>query len=276
MAATDLRSRARAALAARLRELTSPEALHPGGGHALRFADALVPTLTPNDAAWAHEQLATRAKGELRPTRAGAVPAHAAWSSTALVCSAFAPWRTQPGELVLPGLGPFTALRMEERLPIPHGGGNPNLDVALPTPTGLVGVESKLTEHLSPARPRPWKPAYHRPAMRAALDPAWTALFDDLLAERWSPRHLDAGQLVRHALSLRGAGELVLIFWEPTDPETHPEVLAHRSEIARTLDRVGDARPRLHAFAWSEVLDAWGPTAHVAALRDRYAVVVGP
>lgn len=274
----DLRSRARAALAARLRELLPGDGLHPAGTHARRFADALVPTLSPADVTWAHGELAARAKGELRPAGAGAVPAHAAWSSTALVCSALAPWRERPGELRLAGHGPFDAVRLEERLAIPHGGGAPNLDVALGAGPELLGVESKLTEHLAPARPRPWKPAYRRPAMAAELGPGWAALFDQLLTGAWAPRHLDAGQLVRHALSLRGRHGLALVFWEPANAEEHPEVLAHRAEVARALEVVGDTQPRLHAVPWAEVLEGWEPVlpAHVAALRERYAVDVAP
>lgn len=278
----DLRTRARAALSARLRELLPSDALHADGAHALRLADALVPTLSPDDVAWAHAELAARARGELRPTRAGAVPAHAAWSSTALVASAFAPWRSRPEDLVLAGLGPFAGVRLEERLAIPHGGGNPNLDVALPREAGgsqgeLVGIESKLTEHLAAARPRPWKPAYRRPAMLAELDVGWARLFADLLDGRWAPRHLDAGQLVRHALSLRGHHDLVLVFWEPVDGDELAEIRAHRAEVREVLERVGDARPRLHAVSWAEVLDAWAPVVpeHVAALRARYEVAVG-
>jgi hypothetical protein len=201
--ADQLQRRARAALARRLAELAGADALHPGGEHALRFADALVPTLTPADVAWAHAQLAARAKGELRPARSGAVQAHAAWSSTALVCSAFAHWRARPSALRVAGMGGFDALRLEERLVIPHGGGTPNLDVALAGGGRFVGIESKLTEHLAPVRARPWPPAYRRPAMLAALDDAWAGVFADLLEGRWAPRFLDAGQLVRHALSLR-------------------------------------------------------------------------
>ncbi len=274
----DLRVRARAALAARLRELLPAGALHPGGAHALRLADALVPTLGAADVAWVAAALAARAKGELRPARDGAVPVHAAWSSAGLVAGAFAPWRTRPGALPLAvaGLGPFAAVRLEERLAIPHGGGSPNLDVALDAPGGLVGIESKLTEHLAPGRPRPWRAAYHRPAMAAALTGGWAAVFADLSAGRWAPRHLDAGQLVRHALSLRGAGALVLVWWEPVNGDDHAEVRAHRREVAELRERIGDAPPRLHAVTWSELLEAWGPVVpgHVAALRDRYAVPV--
>ncbi len=272
----DLASRAREALAARLRELLPAEALHPDGRHTRRLVDALVPTLTPGDVAWVHAQLVARAKGELRPTRAGTVGVQAAWSSTALVCSAFAPWRPAPGRLTVGGLGPFDEVRLEERLAIPHGGGSPNLDVALAAGDCLVGVESKLTEHLAPAPPRPWRPGYRRPAMATELETGWGALFADLLAGRWRPRHLDAAQLVRHALSLRRRHDLVLLFWEPANGDELPEVAAHRAEVDRALAQVGGARPRLHARSWSQVLDAWAPVApsHVAALRERYDVAV--
>lgn len=206
------------------------------------------------------------------------VPAHAAWSSAALAAGAFAPWRHRPQDLRLAGTGPFASVRLEERLAIPHGGGTPNLDVALGLEDGgLVGVESKLTEHLAPRRPRPWRPAYHRPAMARALDGGWRTLFEDLLHGRWAPEHLDAGQLVRHALSLRGRHDLVLVFWEPADGDALAEVRRHRDEVAEVLERVGDAPPRLHALPWSAVLEAWAPVLpdHVAGVRRRYDVAVG-
>ena len=268
---TSLAARAQDALAARLRALVPANALHSARTHVLGLADALVPTLSAGDVAWAHAHLAARAKGELRPSRAGTVQAHAAWSSTALVCSAFAPWR-----------GAVPGLRLEERLPIPHGGGSPNLDAVIDTPDALVGFESKLTEHLAPLRPRPWRPAYRRPAMLAALDGGWADVFAALLEGRWSPRFLDAGQLVRHALSLqhlrgRRDAHLVLLFWEPLDGGRHPEVVAHREEVADLLDRLGpDAFPRLHALDHASLFAAWEAERprHVAALRERYAVTV--
>lgn len=240
-----------------------------------------MPSLGAEDVAWAHAQLTLRAKGELRPTRAGAVPAHAAWSSTALVCSAFAGWRAEPAALRIAGLGGFEEVRLEERLHIPHGGGTPNLDVALPTPDGLVGVESKLTEHLAPRPARAWPPAYRRPAMASVLDGGWADVFAELLEGSWSPRFLDVGQLVRHALSLRRPDEdsqLVLLFWEPADGGSLPEVHAHREEVAELLARLGDdASPRLHAVAYAALFDAWAEVrpGHVAALRARYEVAAG-
>lgn len=240
------------------------------GDDGARFPGAL----TAADAAWAHAQLAARARGELRPARSGVAPIDAATSSTALVAGAFAFWRSRPRELVVPGVdGPFTDVRLEERLAIPHGGGNPNLDVALDGPDGLVGIEAKLTEHLAPRRPRPWKPAYRRPAMRAALDDTWRAVFDDLREDRWAPRFLDAGQLVRHALSLRGAGTLVYLHWTACDDP----FAEHAAELDALLDRVRGATPRLHALTYAALFDAWEPVApvHVAALRARYDVSLG-
>ena len=274
---TSTQRRARATLAARLREQVGASALHPGGEHALRFTDALVPTLTAEDVEWAHDQLRRRAKGELRPARAGTVSAHAAWSSTALVASAFAAWRRDPSGLTLVDRGGFTALRLEERLHIPHGGGTPNLDVALEGPGTYLGVESKLTEHLAPQPPRAWRPAYRRPSMAAELDGGWAEVFAALLEGTWAPRHLDAGQLVRHALSLtvRPGAELALVFWEPAGGDELPEVRLHREEVAELLARVGpSAAPRLHATTWASVLAGWEAAApgHVAALRARYAV----
>ncbi|WP_354699003.1 hypothetical protein DSM112329_04704 [Paraconexibacter sp. AEG42_29] len=282
---TALQRRARTALSARMASLLPPDALHADGEHAVDLADALVPTLTAADVAWVHGELARGAKGELRPTRAGAVPAHAAWSSTALVAGAFASWRTDPGALRVAGLGGFTDVRLEERLLIPHGGGTPNLDVALPGPGTFTGVEAKLTEHLAPQPARAWAKAYRRPAMASELRDGWAAVFAALLEGRWTPRFLNAAQLVKHALSLQAAAadgtatQLVLLYWEPTDGDDLPEVVTHREEVAELLDRLGDdGAPRLHARTYAQLLDDWEPLRpqHVAALRQRTEVAAGP
>jgi hypothetical protein len=243
-----LQARARAALAARLRELVPAGRLHPGGEHALALEDALA----AGDPAWVLGHLERGAKGELRPRADGAVPGFAAWSSTALVASAFAPLR---GEL--PGLV------LEARLHIPHGGGTPNLDARWDG----VGVEAKLTEHLAPRAARAWRPAYRRPAMRDALEGGWRATFDALLDGTWAPRFLDAGQLVRHALSLHRARdtELRYVFWQPGG--AHPELAQHRAELDELLERVGAARPRLRALTWAE---QWAGWPHAPVLRERY------
>lgn len=126
-------------------------------------------------------------------------------------------------------------VRFEERLHIPHGGGTPNLDVWLEADGAPVGVEVKLTEHLAARTPRPWKAPYRRPSMLAELDGGWAAVFAAALDGTFAPRHLDVPQLIRHALSLA--------------PRHAHAVLAY--------------------VFWQPVLPA-----HVAALRERYAVTL--
>ena len=200
------------------------------------------------------------------------------------MASAFAAWREDPAALRVAGLGGFDTLALEERLHIPHGGGTPNLDVALRAPGLVVGIESKLTEHLAPRRAKPWPPVYRRPAMALELGEGWAGTFAALLEGRWAPRFLDAGQLVRHALSLvalPGLAErhLVLLYWEPRGAEREPEVRAHREEVAEFLARLGPAAvPRLNAVSFAALLEEWAPVrpAHVAALRARYDVEADP
>lgn len=278
-----LQRRAREALSSRLASLVDASAMHEDGVHTCDLRDALVPTLTAAEVAWVHGELARGAKGELRPTRAGAVLAHGAWTSTTLAGSAFAPWRRDPRTLSVAGLDGFDDVRLEERLLIPHGGGTPNLDVALTGGDVFAGVESKLTEHLAPRPRRPWATAYRRPAMLAALDGGWADVFAALLEGRWAPRFLGAAQLVKHALSLQAVARdtgahLVLLYWEPQDGDRHGEVLAHREEVAELVERLGgDAVPAFRAQTYAELLTAWEPARpdHVAALRARYDVGVG-
>lgn len=51
--------------------------------------------------------------------------------------------------------------------------------------------------------------------MADELEGGWAEVFADMLDGPWAPRWLDAGQLVRHALSLsgRGGAELVYLWW---------------------------------------------------------------
>ena len=70
----------------------------------------------------------------------------------------------------------------------------------------------------------------------------------------------------------------MLLFWEPDDGETLPEVRVHREEVAELLARLGDdPAPRLHAVTYAALFDTWaGPRpAHAAALRARYEIMVG-
>jgi hypothetical protein len=74
----------------------------------------------------------------------------AAHSSSALGVNCFAPFRRQMSDLVLPGLTGLVDLQFERKCPTGlRSGKPPNLDVLVSGPAGVVGIESKLTEHLS-------------------------------------------------------------------------------------------------------------------------------
>jgi hypothetical protein len=163
-------SRAWRALSERLIKTLPPAARESliGGSHVRRFEDNLLPGISIGQAAALRAQLDGGAGGELKQTRTGKRPAHAPYSSAALTINAFGPWLGQEVHLRVAGLGGFDhPLTVEHKLSIKHGGGTANLDCYLEGPAIVVGVESKLTEHLPSHKPLRWKPAYHWAEMAA-------------------------------------------------------------------------------------------------------------
>ena len=133
--------------------------------------------------------------------------------------------------------------------------------------------------------PVAWRAPYPRPEMETMLDGGWKAVFRASVDGTWQPAHLGLEQLVKHVLALAGQAaderHLVYVFWEPLNAEEHPEVMAHRAEVAKLADRVSDASPRLHVLTYRMLLDEWsavtGPdwvADHVAQLRARYELPV--
>lgn len=82
----------------------------------------------------------------------------------------------------------------------PHGvsSRSPNLDVFLTDPGGTLGMESKLTEHLS-RHSAVFSPKYREKIQDERRESAW---FDEMLRLAEDPKRyawLDAAQLVKHA-----------------------------------------------------------------------------
>jgi hypothetical protein len=280
--------RAWRALSERLRESLPADVTGAfiGGTHARRFADNLLPGLPQLQIATMREQLSRGSGNELKATASGKRPAHAPYSSAALAGNAFGRWIGYESHLRVAGLGGFAqALVLEAKLKIAYGGGTANLDCFLADDDVIVGVESKLTEMLDEHAPVLWRAPYARAEMANMLQGGWSDVFSASLAGSWQPKHLGLEQLVKHALALqsRPAGErhLVYLYWEPTNGDHHPEVVAHRSEVAELRNRVGDAWPRLHTATYAELLGEWcalpAPewiSEHVAEMRSRYELSV--
>lgn len=203
-------------------------------------------------------------------------------SSSALAVNVFGPFRTCISELTLPGKASFTRLAFERKCPHGVSSSSPNLDLLLDGPEGVVGIESKLTEHLSKHRAA-FSPKYHHKIRDERRDSAW---FREMCRLEDNPRlycWLDAAQLVKHAFGLAYTfpGQpvsLLYLFWEPCNAGQFPLFAKHRHEIDAFSESVGGSRPAFRAMSYGELLSDWLETApswlanHIGELRTRYQV----
>lgn len=238
-----------------------------GGTHTRRLSDNLLPGLSQAQVRAIRTQLAGGDGGELTPTATGKRKAHAPYSSSALAANAFGRWIGHEPELTLAGMGNFDRpLALEHKLQIAYGGGIANLDCVLQAPGLIVGVESKLTETLTPHKPVPWKAPYMAAGMAAMLAGGWREALESSLAAHWLPHYLGVEQLVKHALALTShangrSTHLVYLYWEPQNGNGIPEVVQHRAELAQLAAVVADAEPKLTAVSYHQLFDEWAERA---------------
>jgi hypothetical protein len=243
---------------------------------------------------------------ELAPRSGGRRPkAHAAHSSAALAANTFAPFHGREDDLTIAGLSGATGLRLEAKHhplpatepPAPDEGDArrpANLDAELAGPGIVVGVESKLTEHLTVAEPSRWRWDYRRTAVLDPLPGQWREAIQRHAAGETAPRFLHAAQLLKHGLALcRSAAEgafgphpvdlhLVYLYWEPANGGEIDAVLEHREEVAAFAAEVAGPGLTFRACTHQQLWDAWRTgsgsprwvTDHARALEERYRVAV--
>lgn len=214
-------------------------------------------------------------------------------SSAALAANAFglffaAPERLPPLPSFAQRSWPASKVTPEAVLRFPwRGGRHPCLDLAILTADSLIGVESKRYE---PFRPKPhpeFSNAYWRPVWGAEMG-GYQAVRDHLRDKSLAFQHVDATQLVKHALGLRTQARrvgrraaLVYLYAEPDGwPEGGPIARAaierHRQEIAFFAHRVRDDEVAFVALSYRDLLSAWSEQsdpairAHAAAVRDHF------
>ena len=271
-----IRSRALAALRGAFTR-QNPDVALDENGYAGDFRDTLLPLVLPKD----FEADLGAGDGNELQTKFRAVH-----SSSALAVNCFAPFRRRIAELTLPDADAFETLAFEQKCPTGlRGGRAPNLDVLLGRARGVVGIESKLTEYLTPHR-AVFSPAY---AEQIRDDRREQGYFREMLRLMEAPDtyvRLDAAQLIKHAFGLaRTYGSqpvtLLYLFWEPANPEASPEFAAHRNEIAAFAERVAGATPEFRALSYPELWQAWQDAEpaewlgyHIARLRSRYEVTL--
>ena len=217
--------------------------------------------------------------GTKRPARVFAL-----CSSAALVINVFGFWRGRDHTPLLAALGiggpGGTLLKFEQPLPTGLPGDPPTVDVALYRPDGrCVAVESKLAEWLTPRprRQRAFKDKYFHPTAKvweAAGLPRCQALAEDLQEGRERLKHVNAPQLLKHALGLASSGlrtsTLLYLYYDWPGRES----VTHRAELERVLERVVpevDLRVGTYQAAFAALRDAPGlPRDYVDYLAQRY------
>lgn len=209
-------------------------------------------------------------------------------SSAALAANSFGWFLERPADLppfpCLPEIDwPATAVQVERQLRFPWSGGrHPWLDAAVETETHLIGIESKRFEPFRDTKTVALSDAYDRDVWGEAMGP-FTAMRDGLRSGAVRFVHLDAAQLVKHALGLRTEARrqgkrpvLLYLFAEPTTRGTgaiSPDVHArHRDEIARFADAVAGAEVVFAASSYREWLATWAGEArvHADAIVERF------
>ena len=177
-------------------------------------------------------------------------------SSAALAVNVFDYWSERDTAPLLQcmGLRPAPAcIEFEAQFSTGLAGTPPNLDVAIRFASGMtVGVESKFTEWLVPKPPNKelFKPKYFPESeelwSKRGLS-ACQALAASLRAGTSKFRHLDVGQLLKHALGLatQCPGEFSLYYLSFQHPGS--QSLLHDAEVEEFERLVG---AEIH-FRWS-------------------------
>ncbi|GMN03903.1 PGN_0703 family putative restriction endonuclease [Erythrobacter sp. MTPC3] len=208
-------------------------------------------------------------------------------SSAALAANGFGWFLERPDELpAFPPLADSTGrpvkvgIECEMRFPW-SGGRHPWLDAAVWTETHLIGVESKRYEPFRSAKPAELSEAYDRDVWGDGMT-RWQAMRDLLRAEPRRYRHLDAAQLVKHALGIatqasREGLEPALLYLY-AEPDGGMEIsdsafLQHRREIEDLQANVAGDRVRFAACSWRVWLSTFSGAAanHARAVQEAFA-----
>lgn len=213
-------------------------------------------------------------------------------SSTALVANAFGWFLERPAALPpLPGvpMGQPESVEIEAEMHFPwRGGRHPWLDVALSSPTTLVGIESKRYEPFRPRKATAFSEAFDTRDWGRGMA-RFTALRRALDEGRQVYRCLDAVELVKHAYGLRTQGTkrargAVLVYlhaapanWASGKPVDAAAIARHDAEITDFARVVKGDDVTFVPLRWADLLTQWARTpalaAHAAAIRARFGVL---
>jgi len=220
---------------------------------------------------------------ELEETPRRPAKMRALHSSAALVVNVFDYCTAKAARPLLQALGldsTLKSLELEAQVPTALAGTPPQLDVALTLESGeLIAIESKFTEWMT-SKPRT-KPAFRDKYFAGSATlwrdvglPACQALAMQLYEGALHFRHLDAAQLLKHALGLasqhRGNAALYYLYFDvPSRRSTR-----HREEIGEFASAI-DTVLAFKAVAYQDLfntlktLEGIEPS-YLAYLQSRY------
>lgn len=218
-------------------------------------------------------------------------------SSAALAANAFGFFLERPADLPpLPHCDdlawPATAVCLEGILRFPWSGGrHPCLDVVVETADALIGIESKRYEPFRGKAASSFSRAYWRPVWGDGMA-GYQKVRDGLRDARIAFSHLDAVQLVKHALGLRSAvhrdgprlRKKAVLFYLFAEPARWPDgravsadaIAAHRAEVSRFAALVDGDEVAFRWATYAELLEGWCTSGHepvgrhANGVRDRF------
>jgi hypothetical protein len=216
-------------------------------------------------------------------------------SSAALVANAFGLFLEQPGLLEgLPIERPSKVnLECEVRFPW-AGGRHPYLDVLIEGNGALIGVESKRYEPFRARVTAEFSAAFRRPVWGDMMQ-GYEAIRDLLGADPLAFTHLDAAQLVKHALALRTTvkretarhdGKRIVLVYLYAEPMAWPDGrpisvdlhARHRQEVERFAAATGGSEVDFHPITYQALLACWEASSshvmhtHAQAIREHFKV----
>ncbi len=220
---------------------------------------------------------------ELRDKPTGPAKMRALHSSSALAVNFFDAWVGSDTKPLMEIFGLETEpadIRFEGQYPTGLPGNPPNLDVVFELQSGLiVGIESKFTEWLTPKSTS--KPAFKEkyfPAGAGVWDhvglPETQRLAEEVQSKALVFRHLDAPQLMKHALGLAthcgSKFRLIYVYFDGAGRKGD----THRKEIKEFTGRI-NAELGFQAFSSQELIGKLQnrsgiPKQYLEYLRARY------
>jgi hypothetical protein len=205
-------------------------------------------------------------------------------SSSALAVNVFDYWVSESNHCLLSALDidddAKATIRFEGKYPTGLGGNPPNLDVVLELDNGkVIGIESKFTEWFTPKTQSktPFKDKYFsfEQGVWARVDlPDSQKLAEKMQQSEVVFRHLDAPQLLKHALGLATSiGNKFCLFYVYFDYKGNVGEI-HRQEIQQFSGMVG-GELAFKALSYQTLIgrlvaNKAGSDAYRSYLRNRY------